>query len=378
MTWEHYAAVPGADGASLVVVEGRLPSIALESWRLAELRTALAPVIGMPPYLRLAAHVRAAPDYHLRLHVFDTADRGELLPFADADPERLAPPSLRPALASWLAEQQGAPVPPERPAWSRPDWHAEAEAWVGSTLEPVRIWPLSAVLRGELDGEPVYLKAVFTVFHHEPAVTQALARGHPGLVPDVLRIDAERGWLLMRELTGIPGSECDSAAAALQTLETIQNAWSGRADELLLLGAQDRRLSRLEASIAELVESTAPELAAAVPPLEGACQVLAARGVRETIGHGDFHQGNVVVDRGRAVIFDWSDACVAHPSFDRHRFYFDPAQPSSYEDPVAAALECLHQAVSYRAILAALEPDDRWWFADEPRLWLERAVELVR
>jgi hypothetical protein len=25
-----------------------------------------------------------------------------------------------------------------------------------------------------------------------------------------------------------------------------------------------------------------------------------------------------------------------------------------------------------------VEPDDRWWFADEPRLWLERAVGLVR
>jgi hypothetical protein len=34
--------------------------------------------------------------------------------------------------------------------------------------------------------------------------------------------------------------------------------------------------------------------------------------------------------------------------------------------------------VSYRAILAALEPDDRWWFADEPRRWLDRAVGLIK
>jgi Phosphotransferase enzyme family len=378
MTWEHYAAVPGSDGATLLVVDGRLPSLALQSWRTPEFRTAIAPLIGTPVYLRLAAHARVGADDYLRLHVFDAGDRGERLPLADADPERLAPPSLRPALARWLAEQQGAAVPPERPAWSRPGWHAEAEAWVGCALQPVRIWPLSAVLRGELAGGPVYLKAVFTVFHHEPAVTQALAREHPGLVPDVLRIDTDRGWLLMSELTGSPGFECDSAGPALQALETIQAAWSGRADELLALGAQDRRLSTLEASIAELVDTAAPELAAAVPPLVEACHLLASRGVPETIGHGDFHQGNVVVAGGRAVIFDWSDACVTHPSFDRHRFHFDPAQPSSYEDPVAAALECLHQAVSYRAIVAALEPDDRWWFADEPRLWLERAAQLVR
>jgi hypothetical protein len=36
-----------------------------------------------------------------------------------------------------------------------------------------------------------------------------------------------------------------------------------------------------------------------------------------------------------------------------------------------------HQAASYRGILAGLEPDDRWWFAAEPRRRLERAVELV-
>ena len=369
MTWEHYAAVPAGDGASLIAADGRLPSVAIESWRLPDVRNALAPMIGRPRYLRLAAQAQVGADDWVRLHVFDAADRGERLPFADADPERLAPPSLRPALAGWLAEQQGAPVPPERPAWSRPGWHAEAEAWVGCELHTVRIWPLSAVLRGELGGETVYLKAVFTVFHHEPAVTQALAHEHPGLVPDVLRIDRERGWLLMRELTGIPAAESELHNESLRALETIQDAWSGRTDELLRLGAPDRRLSVLEASIAELVETVAPELAYAVPRLEHACRTLDGS---ETIVHGDFHAENVLVDAsGRAVIFDWSDACLGDPSFDRYLFFdrFDESE---------AAPACLHQAVSYVGILAGLAPDDRWWFADEPRRWLDRAVELVR
>jgi hypothetical protein len=78
-------------------------------------------------------------------------------------------------------------VPELRPAWARPGWHDVAETWVGSPLTQLRAWPLSAVLRGERDGEQVYLKAVFPLFHHEPAITEALARESPGFVPDVLR-----------------------------------------------------------------------------------------------------------------------------------------------------------------------------------------------
>jgi hypothetical protein len=144
MHWEHYAAVPAPDGASLLVVDGRLPSIDSESWQLPELRDAFAPLIGRPA----------------------------LSPTGGAD------------------------------------------------LAPERIWPLSAVLRGELEGETVF------------------------------------------------------------------------------------------------------------------------------------------------------------PLFDRARFFFDP-DDWTYDDRIAAALSCLHQAVSYRDILAAMEPDDRWWFADQPRSWLERAVTLV-
>ena len=71
----------------------------------------------------------------------------------------------------------------------------------------------------------------------------------------------------------------------------LHRAWTGRADELLALGPQDRRVE-------------APELAA----------------LPDTLVHGDFHPGNAFFDGDRAVIFDWSDACVAHPLFDLHLY----------------------------------------------------------
>jgi hypothetical protein len=386
MAWEHYAAVPGGDRASLVVVDGRLPSVTIDSYRLPDALAALAPAVGEPVYLRPSAHVEREPDHYLRLHEFDAGGRGELLPLDRADPTKLAPPELRPSLERWLDEQRGAPVPTERPPWACPGWHAEAEAWVGCKLRPHRLWPLSAVLCGERDGKRIWLKAVFPLFHHEPAVTAALAREHGGALPEVLGIDEARGWLLMGELDAAEAR----SAAVLRTVRELHDEWSGRHDELLALGAPRRTLDVLGSSVAELVRDVALEHADAIPALEAACRDLAAHGIAETIVHGDLHPGNAVVgEHGQAVIFDWSDTCIAHPLFDVHLFLFCFADEARREERreaygvgadalrAAAAPSWLHQAVSYRGINAGLEPGDRWWFAGEERRWIERAVELV-
>lgn len=348
----HYAIA--AAGGSLALVDGSLPSVET-SWRLPDILDALEPLIGRPPYLRMAERV-VEDDRELRLHVFEVGDAVVY----DAE----MPAQLRPAFERWLDEQHGAPVPQLRAAWARPGWFAEAEAWVGCDLRPRRMWPLSAVLSGVLEGETVFLKAVFPVFHHEPAITEALAREHPGAVPDVLRVDHERGWMLMRELHGeIEESMSVSLAPALREHARIQRSWSLRTGELLALGAQDR------------------------------AQDWPDTGLPVTLAHGDFHGGNVVVDQERATIFDWSDACVAHPLIDLHTLLVDGADEDvqdalldayaeGWDVPPAmirsgleqiAEYSCVHQAESYRAIAAGVEPADRQMFVDAEREWQERA-----
>lgn len=350
----HYA-IAAANG-SLALVDGSLPSVET-SWRLPEILDAFEPLIGRAPYLRMAGRA-VEDDRELRLHVFDVGDA------VVGDAEMPAP--LRPAFERWLAEQLGAPAPKLRAAWAKPGWLAEAEVWVGCDLTPHKMWPLSAVLSGDLDGEKVFLKAVFPVFHHEPAITQALAREHPGSVPDVLRVDHERGWLLMRELRGV-GEVADSVSVtlgpAVRELARIQRSSSRRTGELLALGAQDR------------------------------AQDWPDTGLPVTLAHGDFHGANVVVDGERATIFDWSDACVAHPLIDLHLFlaegveedakdalveaYADgwDVEPGVIESGLGqiAAYSCLHQAESYRAIAAGVEPAERQMFVDAEREWRERA-----
>ena len=98
-------------------------------------------------------------------------------------------------------------------------------------------------------------------------------------------------------------------------------------------------------------------------------------------------------------IFDWSDACVSHPLFDLPTFLQraedESARKSLLEtylrawadlaslEELRAAYELarplahVHHAISYLRIGEALEPDDCWWFADEPKRWLAGAVELL-
>ena len=156
--------------------------------------------------------------------------------------------------------------------------------------------------------------------------------------------------MLMRRLHGELGRE-HGPEAALRTLDELQDAWRDRADELLALGAQDRRLH-------VLVEQV-PEFADLVSKL----------GDDATLVHGDFHADNVMISNGRATIFDWSDACVAHPAVDRYLYAMQ------HDDPLAATAACLHQHVSYREILANLAPDDHWWMENEPERWLQLARE---
>ena len=332
MRIDQYAFVPACGG--VVAVQNALPSVSKDGGELADLQA----ILPATRFLRVAAHVEVAPDHIARLRVFEPVD-------ADgAAPETIdVPEQLRPAFERCVAELHGAPPPPRRPAWSQPGWHEGVEAWVGAPLEQIRIWPLSAVL----GNDDVVFKAVFPLFRHEPAITEALG------VPRVLRSDHERGWMLLERLDG---QETEDHAAALRALARVHREWASRVDEALALGAHDRR---------------GPS---ALP---------------HTLIHGDFHPGNVL----GTTIIDWSDAAIANPLHDLNHYLvgldeslrgplldtYAEAWPEYDIHAEAAACEAEsyeYDAASYAGINAALAEDDRWWFADEEARWLKRASDV--
>jgi hypothetical protein len=58
---------------------------------------------------------------------------------------------------------------------------------------------------------------------------------------------------------------------------------------------------------------------------------------------------------------------------EHHALSHSSARPAA----LGEVLGSVYQAVSYRAINEAFEPDDRWLFANEERRWRERAAELA-
>ena len=397
---EHYAIVPSADRTEILTVEGRLPVVRTTKRQQAEVAAALRETFGVrAPFLRVVSRLEDEDQQLTTLFEVDNAPEdwnpgraAAWLPLGSVEPEQAAP-VFAAGLESWLAEQRGAPVPRQRAAWARPGWLAAVTAWVDEIArvkgEPrlVRVWPLSAMYVFETELGRLYLKGCFALWPHEPAVTAALAREHPASIPEVVAIDERKGWLLMHEVTGEQVAELGAEATEqeLRVAATIQRATVGRHAELLELGMPHRPLD---------------ELRAAAPHLGAVCERLEALGIPETLTHGDLHQWNAIVRDGVVVLFDWSDAALAHPFLDlAPMLFYTEATAEEREHFIRAYLEpwagiapeadlreaaalgeaagCVYQAISYRAIHEAFEPADRWLFGGEWERWTARAVELA-
>jgi hypothetical protein len=382
---EHHALVPNADRSALLAVDGRLPVVRVEERGLQAALAALEREHGVrAPFLRFVRRSEDGGDVTTLLELDAPAadPPGRWLSLETAEPASVTP-VFADGVERWLAEVRGGAIPAERPPWARPGWLANAKRWVAEQTavegepELIRQWPLSAVHRFATAAGPVYLKAVFSLFRQEPAVSAALAQAHPGDVPAVVATDVDRGWILTREL---PGTDAQGvqACSGVRTTARIQQAWVERVDELASLGCRRRGLDDLRAE--------APELA-------HLCDRLEEHELPDSLVHGDLHHGNMVVLDDHVAVIDWSDAAIGQPFLDlapvlmigkRHRdalvdAYVESWPRENVRDAAAIAevLGCVYQAISYREINAAFEPDDRWLFADEHRRWMERAHRLA-
>ncbi|MFD7507742.1 aminoglycoside phosphotransferase family protein [Streptomyces sp. NPDC059853] len=284
----------------------------------------------------------------------------------------------------WRAGELSPPTA-RRAAWQRPGWLrgalADADralAWHGirrrGAPEQMRHTGITGMLRLHTDHEPVWLKAVPDLFAHEVSVVSRLAGQFPGAVPEPL---AEgQGWWLARQF---PEERGEPREDPLGILADIQIDALGYLSEFASLGCQVRSPEVLAAEITRLAGRDdllpAPlrrELRAALPRFRVRCAVLGAGDLPMTLVHGDFHADNLRWTGDRWFLYDWTDACIAHP-------FVDLALPLSYETPAvqaqrlalfvrawrkvvpdeavqrclraAPAVGAAHQAVTYQAIL---------------------------
>ena len=249
-----------------------------------------------------------------------------------------------------VGELEAGPTAAAVQPWAARGWFAEAEAWLRSAMEAagrpvtgpvrqVRVWELSCVLRAPTTAGDVWFKANLAspLFVDEGAVMATLAGLFPDRVPAPLAVDPGRGWMVLADFGeevgwGAPVEVVEEVARAHALMQVEAAA---HVEELLAAGCHDRRLGRLAAEAEAWLPAleatgrlpgidaatwlTAEETAAleaAVPRLRARCEELAGYAVPPSIVHGDLHLGNVARGPAGWLLFDWTDACVAHPFLD--------------------------------------------------------------
>ena len=325
-----------------------------------------------------------------------------------------------------------------RPPWTLPDWFEQAERWLRSAIEPhgyqvtgparqVRVWDMSCVLRVPTTHGDVYLKAAAEspLFANEATVVPALAELFPARVPEPLATDGARRWLALpdhgRELASdethwtVPIEVREAVAAAAARM---QRDAAGHTAQLAAAGCLSRDLEWLATEATSwlpvvgatgnqpgidvaswLTPGEAAELGSAAPRLVALCAELAGYAVPITLVHGDLLLSNVATGPAGYLFFDWTDACLAHPFVDmldihqeedaavQHRLRDAYLREwSEFESPerllrawtLAEPLAALHHAVSYRSIVAEMQPPIDGHMLVSTAYWLRKIIAGLR
>jgi hypothetical protein len=254
-----------------------------------------------------------------------------------------------------------------------------------------------------------WFKACAPVQAFEPRLTADLSARWPDRVVETLAYDEQHAWLLLADAgtpVGAAGNPPDAWLAALPRYAELQRGEAAHAQEHLLQGVPDLRLSALPAGYDELLQLDLPvepeevlQLRDFAPRLAHLCEELAAFGVSETVQHDDLHHGNLYDDGSFLRVLDWGDASISHPfaslvvtfRFLEERTALAPGDPwftrlrDAYLEPwggdlreafaLALRVGAFARAVAYVRQRAAMPPDARRNFDEDFSIVLRRALE---
>jgi len=258
--------------------------------------------------------------------------------------------------------------------WEQPDWLKQANDWIltetarqairiTGAIKQSHVYPWSTVMRVPTKEGALFFKASTQDVAPEAALTQALAGWYPNCMPELVSVDSVRGWMLMRDggealrASIRPRQDLAPWRQVISIYAEVQFGLAEHVSELLAMGVPDWRLGTLPARYIQLLENTGSlELALdgglpsndfrrlqdLAPRFAQICAELAAFGIPETLDHGDFHDGNVLLRNGRVTLFDWGDGNLTHPFVSLRTFFVSIENSLKLEDyaftPEMAAL----------------------------------------
>ncbi|HET6595865.1 MAG TPA: aminoglycoside phosphotransferase family protein [Anaerolineales bacterium] len=237
--------------------------------------------------------------------------------------------------------------------WQDPNWRKQVTDWIHAEatrqgiqiigdIEQPHIYAWSTVLHIPTDQGRLFFKATAPETIYEAALTQSLARWFADCMPEFVAVDAGRGWMLMRDggdqlrVSIRPTKDIAPWKPVIARYAEIQIGLADHVTELLSLRLPDHRLSVLPGLFRQLLAAESNfmvdqekgltsmewrEVQKKEARFEEICQQLARYGIPESLNHGDFHDGNVLIHDGRVTFFDWGDASVTHPFTSLRTFF---------------------------------------------------------
>jgi Phosphotransferase enzyme family len=214
--------------------------------------------------------------------------------------------------------------------WGRAGWRGSVAAWIDESLaelgieptgpvEHLRQRPWAAIAVVPTAEGSVYFKADPPSESFEPALTLWLAQRRPDVIPSVLCIDSERGWLLTRDAgTPLLKQITDPPDPTiwydlLPLCAELQIELCASVDDLLALEVPDKRPEQLAPVYAALLSrwpsaTTAPSQSQIDALVDGLGDTIPP-----SLAHEEFQDHNILLRAGDPVLIDWAEAAVEHP-----------------------------------------------------------------
>lgn len=232
-------------------------------------------------------------------------------------------------LKTWMATQRSAEIP-----WFHEGWRDQMERWAANVLSnsslafaQIRSWERSALFRIVSDTQNYYFKAVPDVFDHEPLLSDYLFQHYPLYVPEIVQVEPNKNWYLMREIQGSLLGKTEKIACwrqAIEQLAVMQKQSTFHIDELRKRSCPVRPVAKVIKSYVkssldglygshQISRETYQKLNSSIPTIINICDKVEKSNIPLALEHGDFFGGNIIVQKGQPVIYDWSDCTLSHP-----------------------------------------------------------------
>jgi aminoglycoside/choline kinase family phosphotransferase len=242
---------------------------------------------------------------------------------------------------------------PPQLRWHDPVWQSQVHIWIREQAEQNSIqitgaieqnhaYAWSTVMRVPTNQGTLFFKATALETIYEIVLTQKLAQWFPDSMPKLVAANPKRGWMLMRDggeqlrASIRPRQDIKPWEPVITRYAEIQLGLVAHIDEILALGIPDHRPSALPALYIQLLNDEASlminqkkgltsmefqQLKDLTPRFKQTCADLSAAGIPDSLNHGDFHDGNILLKNGRITFFDWGDASVTHPFVSLRTFF---------------------------------------------------------